>query len=274
MGAISAFSTAAGTLKRNGVLVVAAFVALLVNALPSGVVALLPASVGPFVSLPVSGLVLLAVPFLLGGLLSMAAEGLDGVTRLGTFVEGGKEYYLSILGALLLFAVVMTAITTIFVIGIAVVGVFVLGMGTSGLGGSVASPGAGIAAFALVGLLVGLGTMLPLFFLQFYAPAIVVSDLGVVASFKRSAGLVRRNFVSTLGYTALTMLVGLVAGVAGIFVTILGGLGGSLSATPSEFGVGMVALGGVLSLVVSAVVSAFGTTYQVAFYADCLDSLE
>lgn len=276
MGAISSLSTASRTLKRNGVLFAAAFVVMLINAVPSGFSAVLPPTEAGILSFLLSGVSLVVMPFLMGGLLSMAYEGLDGVTRFETFVEGGKDNYLRLLGAMVLFAVLFGAVATIVALGTAVVFVFVLGMNAAGAGGSVVAPSAGLAVIALVGLLGVLAVALPMFFFQFYAPAVVVSDLGVVASFKRSAALVRRNLVSTLGYTAIAIAVGLVAGVAALGVSMVAGLGsyGTTGLSSPEFGVGVVAGIIVVSAVVSTVVSAFGPVYQVAFYDDRLESLD
>jgi hypothetical protein len=276
MGAISALSTTSRTLKRNSVLFAVAFLTTLVSVVPSGITSVLPPSTGWLLSLPLSLLAFLLSPFFLGGLLSMASEGIDGVTRFETFVEGGKDNYLRLLGAMVLFAILFGAFAAIVTIGLAVTAVFVLGMNSAGAAGPMAGGAGGLGIVALVGLLGALVVLLPMFFLQFYGPAVVVSDLDVIDSFKRSAGLVRRNVVSTLGYSVVAGLVGLVAGIAGSAVSMASGFGrfGATSMSSPELGLGLVAAALVVSVLVSTVVAAFGSVYQVAFYEDCLGSLD
>ena len=112
-----------------------------------------------------------------------------------------------------------------------------------------------------------------MFFFQFYAAAVVVSDLGIVESFERSATLVRRNLVSTLGYVAIAIAVGGVTGLGGVGVSIVLGPGGGTSGVAPDLAPGLLA--GILLVwfAVSSVVSAFGSVYLVAFYDDRLDSL-
>ena len=276
MGAISAFSTAAATLKRNHVLLGMAFLVTLFNFGFTAVTAVLPPSIAGLVSLPLSGLTFLLMPFFVGGLLAIAYEGLDGNGRFETFLDGGRANYLRLLGAMVLFGVLFSVITVAVVIGVGVVAVFVVGMNVTGAGGGLAASGGGLAVVAIAGLLGFLALVLPMYFLQFYAPAIVVSNLGVVESFERSAGLVRRNLVPTLGYMAISAVVGVVAGLAGVVVTVFGGIYAGTAGTEPllpEVGVAVLVLVMVLVVGVTTVISAFGVTYQVAFYDDRLGSL-
>lgn len=214
---------------------------------------------------------LLVVPFLMGGLLSMAHEGLGGTTGFGTLIRGGKENYLRLFGAMVLFSVFIGVVAVVTVIGVALVGAFAVGSTATGAAGAASS--GSIALVVAVGVASFAAVLLPTFFLQFYAPAIVVSDLGVVDAFRRSAGLVRQNFLSALGYTGISMLVGLVSGL-GAFVLI--GFGGALSGTATaapttplaDASVGVLAVGLVVAVAVSTVIAAFASTYQVAFYDD------
>lgn len=277
MGAISALSTTGRTLRRNTVLFAASFVGLLVNVILTGVIALIPSEVAGLLSLPLSGLTYLFTPFLLGGMFAMADEGLDGTTRLGTFVRGGRDYYVTLFGAMLLFGVLVSVVMFAVVLAVAIVAVFVVGMSTPATGGAFTPMNGNLAIFAFLGLVGVLATLLPVFFLQLYPSAIVVSDLGIVAAFKRSAGLVRRNVASTFGFLLVSAVVGLFAGVTTFLATMFGGIGGSLAmggTTSQNLGVGALVAGGVLAVVVSVVASAFGSVYQVAFYDDLLDSLD
>lgn len=275
MGAISALSTTGRALKRNGVLFAVAFAVTLVNIIPSGSSAVLPPMEAAVLSVLLSGVLLFVAPFFIGGLLSMASEAIGGVTRFETFVAGGKENYLQLLGAMLLFAVLFGVFATVVVVGLTTTAIFAVGMNSAGAAGPMGGNAGAMGTVALFGLVGGFLMLLPLFFLQFYAAAVVVSDLGVVDSFKRSAGIVRRNFVSTLGYSVIAGLAGLVAGVAGLPVSMTSGYGrfdATTTAAP-EFGLGFVFAAVLVSVLVSTVVAAFGVVYQVAFYEDCLDSL-
>src|SRR6056297_2102894 len=108
MGALSALSTTGRTLKRNGVLFAVGFAVTLVSFVPSGVNVFLPPAAAAVVSVAISGLSLFGTPFLVGGMLSMATEALDGTTRFDTFVSGGKEHYVRLLGSMVLFTVVFS----------------------------------------------------------------------------------------------------------------------------------------------------------------------
>lgn len=276
MGAIAAFSTAVGILERNRALLGVALVATVVNFGLASVTAVLPQPTAGLASLPLTGITYLVMPFFIGGMLAMADEGLDGVTRFDTFVAAGKANYLRLLVSMVLFGVAIGVLAFAVVIGVAVIGVFAIGVNATGAGSPMATMGGGLATIAVLGLVGFLLVMVPVFFLQFYAPAIVVSDLGVVESFKRSAGLVRRNLLSTLGYTAIVSLVGVVAGLAGAIVSTLGGLygnGAEMTGALPDLGVGVLAVAAVVALVLTTLVSAFGVAYQVSFYTDRLDSL-
>jgi hypothetical protein len=278
MGAISALSTTSRTLKRNSVLFAIALIITLVSLAPSGISALLSPPVAWILSLPLSFLLFFLSPFFLGGLLSMASEGIDGTTRFETFVAGGKDNYIRLFGAMVLLAILFGAIAAIVTTGIAVTAVFVLGMNSAGAGGAMVGGAGSLGIVTLLGLLGALVVLLPMFLFQFYAPAVVVSDLGIVDSLKRSAGLVRRNLVSTLGYSAIIGLVGLVAGVSGAVVSMPSGFNrvgmASMASANPGLGIGFVVAALVVSVLVSTVVAAFGSVYQVAFYGECLESLD
>ena len=276
MGAISATSTAVGTLKRNRVLLGIAFIATLFNFGTTAVTAVFPPSIAGLISLPLSGLSFLVMPFFIGGFFAIAYEGLDGVARFETFLDGGKANYLRLLGAMVLFGVLLGVVAVAVVIVVAVVAVFAVGMNATGGGSALAASSGGLAVVAAVVLVGVLALLLPVFFLQFYAPAIVVSDLGVVDAFKRSAKLVRQNLVSTLGFMVIAAVVSAVAGLSGFVITAFGELYGSAPGAESllpEVGVAVLVPAVVILVAVTTVASAFGVAYQVAFYDDRLTSL-
>ena len=265
MGAISAFSAAVGTLRRNAVLFGVAFVVSLANVALTGLPFVVPTSVVGVTSIVASGVALLVAPFVAGGLLAMAHEGLDGATGVATFASGGRANYPRILGAMVLLGVLFAALG----VAIAVAVLLVTGL----VAGSASTP-TGFVLPALVGLIGLLASSLILFVVQFYAPAIVVSGLDVGSAFQRSADLVRENPVSVLGYTTILVVLGSFAGVSGAVLSVAGSAYASPSAMGPdvpEVGVVVVAVLAAVTVVVTTVVAAFGSTYQVAFYEGCVD---
>ncbi|WP_157971769.1 DUF7847 domain-containing protein [Halorussus litoreus] len=277
MGAISALSTAVQTLKRNTVLFAATFLVVLVNFAISGAMYALPPSTAGLASVPLSWASMLLTPFLMGGLLAMADEGLGGRTRLGTFLDGGRANYLRLLASMVLFGILLAVIGFAAVVGFAVLAVFTVGMSATGAAGSVTASSGSLVVLGVFAFVAAVVTFLPMFFLQFYGAAVVVSDLGPVDSFKRSSGLVRRNLLSTLGYSAVTIVVGgtvgVVAGVASL-VASLSFQSEQFSGTElplPELSLGAVAAAAIVAVVLTTVVSAFASVYQVAFYEDVLE---
>lgn len=214
--------------------------------------------VASIVSLGITGVMVLVVPFFQGGILGMADEALNGRTTLGQFVSSGKEHYVSLLVAYLaIFAVNL-------VLGFAaMMGIIFGGVGLFAGGGE--PDLAVLAVLVAIGLVFVLAYLLFTFVIQFYAHAIVLSGTDLVAGFKRSVSLVRHNLVSVLGYTAI-LLVGSV---------VLGGVSGviSLLFTPQSTGLPLpdlsaaVLVAAAIVYVVSiAILGGFYATYSVAFY--------
>nr|WP_244510217.1 hypothetical protein [Natronobacterium texcoconense] len=141
---------------------------------------------------------LLVTPFLLGGIITMIDEGLEGTTRLGSFVRGGKENYVSMLGATVLFAVIIMGVS--FMGGILMM---IVGVGTAAAGGGLVGMGIG---FVLLMVVMALLVM----FLQFYDAAIVVSDARAIDSFSQSVSLVWNNFLSVVGFTIVFFVISLI----------------------------------------------------------------
>jgi hypothetical protein len=91
---------------------------------------------------------------------------------------------------------------------------FVVGLGASA--GGAAGPGAFLDAVGVGALAVGALTLLvaalvfylPLFFVQFFHVSVVTERAGAVEGFKRSFRAVRHNLLSSLGFTVLNFLVG------------------------------------------------------------------
>jgi len=155
--------------------------------------------VAVIISLGITGVMLVVMPFFQGGLLGMADEALNGQTSLRTLVSEGKTNYVRLLLAYLaLFAV---NLVFGFVVFIAMI------LGGIGLFAGDSQPSlAALGAIAVVGILVVLAYLLVIFFIQFYAHAIVLTDTTLVDGFKRSVSLVRKNIASTFGYTLLLLV--------------------------------------------------------------------
>jgi len=264
MGAISAFSTAVGALRRNAVLFGVAFLVSLANVALTGLPLVVPTPVAGVASISASGVALLAAPFVAGGLLAMAHESLDGSTGFATFATGGRANYPRILGAMVLLGVLFAALG----VAIAVAVLLVTGL----VAGSASTP-TGFVLPALVGLIGLLASSLILFVVQFYATAIVVSGLDVGSAFQRSADLVSENPVSVLGYTTILVVLGGLAGTLGAALSVAASAYASPAAMGPdvpEIGAAVVAVLAAVTVVVTTVVAAFGSAYQVAFYEDCV----
>lgn len=192
---IDAFSDGWTALRENPVLLVAGFLFVIVGHLTD---------VGDLVDAPaaatLAGLAwLVAFPFVAAGLVGMTLEAVrDSRTSLRGFVAAGREYYRRMLvGTVLFVAVVLLALFVTF--PLTVVGFLAL-FGLGSVGPAAAFP----VAVALLGLtlLLVLGVVL---FLQFFGTAIVVEDESAAGSLRRSAGLVRANLGSVLGFTVVWM---------------------------------------------------------------------
>ena len=293
MAALQSLRPAVGGIVRNPILVVVAAlfaVAQLPNLLvpPSMPVLSLAVSIGMF------GVFVLGLPFAQGGFLGMADEAVSGRTRLGTFLSVGKEHYVSLLlGYLVLLALNFAFGFLAFFGAMAVVlggaytaagsGAAGNAMSTStgasaggaatGTGGFGADPTV-LAAAALVGLGLLLVYLLVTFFIQFYAHAVVLDGTDLVAGFRRSAGLVRRNLLSSLGYTIVLFVGGIVFGGIAALSSAIAAVafgGGMVDGSPAAellpaLSPAVAVVGLVVYLVVVGVMGAFYGTYSVAFY--------
>ncbi|GGL73192.1 hypothetical protein GCM10009039_34070 [Halocalculus aciditolerans] len=202
-------------------------------------------------SLGFSVVFLLVMPFIQGGMFGMADEALTARSSLSRFVTDGRANYLQLLVAYVLLLVVNSVIGAV---GVAA------GFGALLAHGSIGMVFIGLVAIsALVYLSVA-------FFIQFYGQAIVIDDLGAVDGLKHSYAVVRRNLVSTLGYS---VFVGILGGVAGGVFTIASMLVSPQSTTVLSLPqLSVVATVGVALLIVifGALFGGFFTVYSVAFY--------
>ncbi|WP_101296424.1 DUF7847 domain-containing protein [Halegenticoccus soli] len=280
MSAIGSLRTAVGALLGSPVLFLAALVYGLV-VLPQNALSLVGV---PLLPQLIQVLTFFVTPFLLAGIVGMAAEAIeDGDTRLGTLVGVGKSRYLT----MLLGKLAETAIFVVFFI-LAFFGVLFAVIG-AGVGGGFAAGNAGPAALlpllAVVALVV-IPFLLVTFFIQFFPVAIVVEEAGAVESFKRSYAVVRNNLLSALGYSVVSLAVSLLLGAPlGGYVLFrsLGASGPGMDATTGAPGAAPVPdptsvatpfsppeIAGVaaLSLALTTVLFAFRNAYAVAFFAE------
>lgn len=257
MAALKSLSPAIRALFRNPILVLLVALFGLVQ-LPQLAVQPTQPILAALIGLVMTGVMILALPFFQGGLLGMADEALGGRTNLGTLIAEGKANYVTLLLAYL----AVLAVNVVF----GIVAMFVVVIGGVGLFAGDGQPGvAAIAVLGIVALLFVLSYLLVIFFIQFYAHAIVLSDTDLVAGFKRSIGLVRNNIPSVIGYSVIVFVGSLV----------FGGIGGvaSLLLSPQPTGIPLpdislpvlVAAALVYVLAVS-ILGAFYATYSVAFY--------
>lgn len=167
----------------------------------------------------------LIVPFIVAGAIGMAFEGLNDITTLDRFVSTGKESYLSVLAGTLLELVILFVI--LFVEGLFVTVVsFALIRPIPDIGPTT-QPSEVIGAIGTETLLLLAGivivlSIIPLgimFLIQFFAPAIVVDDVGVIEGFKRSYNTVKNNLLSTLGYSIIAVGVGLLGSLPSFIIT-------------------------------------------------------
>lgn len=260
MGALSSLRPAIGGIARNPVLPAIVGLYGLVQ-LPQLLLQGQNPLVATAVSLFVSVLVLVFIPFFQGGIIGMADEALGGRTSVGTLIAEGKSNYLTLLLSYLLLFGLNLAIGFFVFFGLVLGGVGLFAGGNE--------PGlAAIAVFGVPGLVVLLAYLLAYFLIQFYAHAIVLSDADLVDGFRRSVHLVRQNLLATFGYTVLVT-------VGGGFFGALGGVTSVLLSGEeipiAQFGdpsPSVLVVAGVVYLLATAIMGAFYATYSVSFYRD------
>ncbi|QZY00488.1 hypothetical protein [Halobaculum rubrum] len=220
------------------------------------------------VSLALSALYLVLVPFVQAGFIGMADEALDGDTSLSTFVANGKKHFVSVFVVYLILLGVNIALGAIaFIAGIVGAVSFYPG-GGAGTGGPNTAL---LAVLALVVLAAVLAYLVVAFLIQFYGQAIVIDGHDAIDSITHSVGVVRRNVVSVLGYS---LLVGVLAGAFGLVVGLGSALAApSMSGAPVDpFVVSLPSPGAVgasaLVVVLGTLFGGFFGTLSVAYYRE------
>lgn len=192
MAALGALRQVPGTLRRNPVLFAPVLV-LVVIQLPALALQRTDPLLSTVVSFLVSLVSLVVVPFVHAGLVGMVDEGLDGRTSLDTFRRSGREYYVSTIAATVLVVLLALALAILALLG-TLLG-FVVLLATGNDAGHLFLLGASLSLLAFVGFLAAL------FFVQFFAQAIVVDGCDAVGGLERSVSLVRAHLRSALGYS-------------------------------------------------------------------------
>ena len=259
MAAINSLTKVPGLLGSNPVLFVPLVVLYILTSIQTVSQSMDPI-VGAVIGLVFSGVFILVTPLFHGGTIGMTNEAAtSGRTSLGSFVTFGKHYYLSVLGAYLLFIAIMIALFVVGGIAAALVAVIYL---------TVSESVAVIAVGALLGvLLVGVYLAISIL-LQFYAHAIVIEDYGAVDSLKRSASVVRQNLFSVLGYFAVLLVGGAV--ILAMYGLLLWASPVDLFAEPGTVTVGAALTEALLTVVVLGPAGAVYLVYSVLFYRSLL----
>lgn len=259
MAVLDSLRQTPGTLQRNPIVFVPVFVLVLLY-VPEVFLRAIDPLVASVFSVVIILPLLLIAPFFQGGIIGMADEALQGRTSLETFLSEGKSNYVSILAVVLLLMAINVVLVPITMM-VTVIGAFMLPMG-SGEGASVA----GLVIFGAIVLLLALAYFIVLFFIQFYAQAIVIDDLGPIDALKHSLAVVRLNLVRTLEYTVIVGVLGGMVGVANSAATILASTqsstpyGASQLSMTTAFGISLLVL--VLGTLIGTVLG----VYSVAFY--------
>jgi len=271
MATIKSLTESFGVLKRNPV-VFGVGLLYAVILLPQTALSLLGV---PLVPRLVQAITFFITPFIFAGLLGMTYEGRVRDTGFATFKKIGQAKYVSVLAGNLLQAVITFTFGIVLFLGF----IFTVGLSLSAAqsdAGSVMS-GIGVVALALFGGVM-LVYLLVMFFLQFYAPAIVADNVGVLDGYKRSVGVVKRNILQTLGFGVLNLLVTLLLLLPAIGLALLAfagasGLGSVGGVDPGAQAVAsdslpVVVMGGVIgySFLTTTLVTPFRAAFSVSFY--------
>jgi len=260
MAAIRSLQPALRSLVRNPIIIVVAAVYGLLQ-LPQLLVPTTQPLLSIAVSLVMSGLIVLFLPFYQGGILGMADDARTGTTTLDAFIQAGKSNYIS----LLLAYFVILAIVIVFGIVVAIAAV---GGGLSVVAGNGQPSPAILAVLAVVGLLTGGAYLAVVIAIQFYGHEIVLNDAGVADGFTRSLGLVRENLLSVIGYSLLLFVGGGLAGGLAAAASVLLSPQPPLQSMLPELSLPILIGAAVVSVLATGLLGAFYATYSVTVYRE------
>lgn len=249
MSAIRSISTAVTTLRENPIILVGGLLFVIV-----GELSLLPLFSGPVVTV---GLFLIQIfvlwPFIIAGFIGMVNAAIDDSTNVGQLLQSGRSNYVPMLGATVLFTILMmvlgivTAVATI--------------IGAVGTDTSIISGAALFVGFLFI-------VLISIVF-HFYDTAIVVSDTNTLGAFSHSASLVRRNFLNVIGYIVLFSLISFIPRVPDMGLFFLAVELPNPEAGQTSYVIAsepLFALSVVLAVTLGTVTTALAWAYHVAYY--------
>lgn len=234
-----------------------------------------------FISLGVWSILLLVTVFFNGGIYGMAHQALDGRASLENFLHEARGNYVRLLLGTLLRGGISIVTTIVGALVIMVIGALVV-FGLAGIArGSTplqVTGGGGIALFFLllwfVPLLGSLVVTAPvLFFIQFFDAAIVVDDTRTFESFRRSAGLVRRNLLNTLGYSlfrGMIWILSLLVSLSSVYLTSPGQNGGTQPWLAGLVDSEMFYVLSSLQIGLLLIIGVFWRTYKISYYNEMI----
>jgi len=244
MSAIPSLKTVPGLLRSQPILFVPAVVLTLAMILPTAIM-----SQSVLAGLVLTALLAFVMPLFIAGTVGMAHEAASSTkTSLSSFVRYGKQYYLSVFGAYLLFTAIVST----------------LQMGGGFLGGIIAVTTESLGVLAVGALVFVVAYLAVTLLLQFFAVAIVVEDQRAVGGLRRSASVVASNIGSAVGYSILLGVIYLA-----VTVVVVGSvlLGNAVVATTLS-----TPLVVALVFLVASPVSAIHFVYMVVFYRSLVAS--
>lgn len=205
-----------------------------------------------------SGLLIFATPFVHAGLIGMADEALNGYTALTTFIQAGKDNFVSVLSLYLLFVAINSVLGIILIVG--ALFLFLMSAGWSDL--------IPLAITGVVLSLVLIAYLLVLFFVQFYGHAIVIEEVGVVKGVKRSISQVRRHLLRTVRYSVVSSIIGLLftSTVVISYILLIFPITAMFGVPLPQFSTAEIMVGAALIMGVQTLVGGSFTVYSVAFY--------
>lgn len=271
--AIDALVDGAGNVQRNPKLVGISF-ALFVLSLPLVLVGAVLGIVVSFV--PVVGPLLLQVvgaavlkPLFLGGVVGVAAAGLDGPVAVRDYTDTLGEHFLSLAGAYALYELLKFVVSVFVAILVVVLVAVVLGLEVAA--DAVAGDPVNTAALTEASLVVLVGVLLVaagLFLavavvFQFVDVAVVVGDEDAFGALRESWALAREAPLDVLAYSVLRVVVGvavlLPALVLAVIAAELAGPGTDVAGL-----LGLASFG--LSVLLAPVAFAVVVSYHAAYY--------
>lgn len=274
MAVIRSLQTALRGIKTNPVLFLGGLILGLV-VLPQTAAQLAEV---PLLPLALQALTFFITPFILAGIYGMADEAVESDTSrtsLSTLKRVGREKYVPLLLATVVELGIVVPFAIIFLF-LAAAGVLTLGIGAAATGSDLAFSGGVIVLLLLAGALL-LAYIIVMFIIQFFPVAVVVKDAGAIESFGKSYRLVRENILATIGYSLIRVTVGIIVSLpifGFVFFQIIreiqtiqdvGSSPEAVSAATSFSPVEIIAFAAI-SLATQMVLTAFNTTYAVAFY--------